>query len=204
MKAFKLTDENGQTHGQTQWGPGATHSGTGKGAPLCGPGWIHFYDDPLLAVFLNPIHAGFSNPRLWECEVSGEIRNDQGLKFGAQTLTTLREITPVPEVTLEHRVRFAIFCALEVCKERGIHIPNEIALVGFANETFTSFCDPPLTTVDQQSRLIGNATAEIFLEQISLGPGRFVPKRIVLTPELIIRRSSMKDREPEKSKITVG
>jgi hypothetical protein len=87
--------------------------------PLCGPGWIHFYDDPLLAVFLNPVHADFSNPRLWECEVSGEIRNDRGLKFGAQTLTTLWEITPVPEVTLEQRIRFAIFCALEVCKDPG-------------------------------------------------------------------------------------
>jgi hypothetical protein len=115
MKAFKLTDHKGQTHGQTQWGPGATHSGTGKG-DLCGPGWIHFYDGPLLAVFLNPVHAAFPSPRLWECRVSGKILEDHGLKFGAQTLTTLREI-PVPEVTLEHRVRFAIFCALEVCED---------------------------------------------------------------------------------------
>lgn len=82
--------------------------------------------------------------------------------------------------------------ALEVCKENGLAIPADIAIVGFANEPFTSFCDPPLTTVDQQSMLIGNAAAEIFLDQISTGPEKFVPKRIVLTPELIIRKSSLR------------
>ena len=25
---YKLTDENGRTHGDTQWGPGVTHEGT--------------------------------------------------------------------------------------------------------------------------------------------------------------------------------
>jgi LacI family transcriptional regulator len=50
-----------------------------------------------------------------------------------------------------------------------------------------------MSTVDQQSMQIGNAAAEIFLEQISVGRQRFVPKRIVLTPELIVRRSSLKN-----------
>jgi LacI family transcriptional regulator len=72
-------------------------------------------------------------------------------------------------------------------------VPEQIAIVGFANEDFTSFCDPPMSTVDQQSMQIGNAAAEIFLEQISVGRQRFVPKRIVLTPELIVRRSSLKN-----------
>jgi hypothetical protein len=69
----------------------------------------------LLAVFLNPIHAAFRKPRLWEAE--GEIAlNDKGLKVGCVTLTTVREI-PLPTVTTEQRVRFGILCALEVCSE---------------------------------------------------------------------------------------
>ena len=81
------------------------------------------------------------------------------------------------------------------CKENGIAIPNEIAIVGFSNESFTHFCDPPLSTVDQQSVLLGNAVAEVFLEQINAGPDKFVPKRIVLTPELIVRKSSLRSSE---------
>ena len=109
---YKLTDENGRTHNDTQWGPNISHSGTGEGG-LCGPGFIHYYDDPLLAVFFNPIHVEFKNPLLWEAKVSGLIQTHFGTKSGAVNLTTIRKI-PVPTVTLEDRVRFAILCVLEV------------------------------------------------------------------------------------------
>lgn len=112
MKLYKLTDENGRTYNSTQWGPGVTHSGTGEGY-LCGPGWIHAYTDPLLAVLLNPIHGEFERPRLWECK--GKVaKTDHGLKVGCRTLATLREL-PLPEVTREQRVRFGILCAKRVC-----------------------------------------------------------------------------------------
>jgi hypothetical protein len=76
------------------------------------PGWIHAYEHPLVAVLMNPIHADFKSPRLWEAE--GEIAIRDGLKCGCATLTTVREI-PLPAVTTEMRVRFGILCAKEVC-----------------------------------------------------------------------------------------
>ena len=112
---YKLTDANGRTHGDTQWGPGVTHSGTGEGY-LCAKGWIHAYTNPLLAALLNPIHANFSEPRLWEAE--GDVAlEDRGLKVGCKTLTTLREI-PIPVVTREHMTKFAILCSRKVCSNR--------------------------------------------------------------------------------------
>jgi len=111
---YKLTDSCGKTLNGTQWGPGVSHSGTGKGG-LCGPGWIHAYEHPLVAVLLNPIHANFKNPRLWEAEGEIAIRDGQ-LKCGCKTLTTVREI-PLPSITTEMRVRFAILCAKEVCAD---------------------------------------------------------------------------------------
>ena len=113
----KLTDEHGRTYGGTQWGPGVTHSGTGEG-DLCGPGWVHVYDDPILAIFLNPIHANFQNPRMWEGTASGKILGDHGLKFGVETFTAIREI-PCHKVTPEQQVRFGILCALEIYTEPG-------------------------------------------------------------------------------------
>jgi hypothetical protein len=112
MKLFKLTDGDGQTRNGTQWGPGVSHSGTGEGE-LCGPGWIHAYEHPLIAVLINPIHANFKNPRLWEAEGEVGLRDGQ-FKCGCATLTTVREI-PLPAITTEMRVRFAIMCAKEVC-----------------------------------------------------------------------------------------
>ena len=112
IKLYKLTDRDGQTRNDTQWGPGVSHSGTGEGE-LCGPGWIHAYEHPLVAVLMIPIHARFKNPRLWEAEGEVGLRDGQ-LKCGCKTLTTIREI-PLPEITTEMRVRFAILCAKEVC-----------------------------------------------------------------------------------------
>lgn len=115
---YKLTDEKGKTYGGIQWGEGVTHTAGGEGG-LCGPGWIHAYTHPLLAVLLNPMRGVFDpgTMRLWECE--GEVgKTDYGLKVGCIRLTTLREI-PVPNVTPEQRVRFAILCARGIYHEPG-------------------------------------------------------------------------------------
>ena len=120
MKAYKLTDQNGQTINKTQWGEGIEHTATGIDNNLCSDGWIHFYTSPLLAVLLNPIHANFKNPKLWECETSGEEIHEP-LKSGCKTLKTLREI-PLPTITTTQKVAFAILCAKKVCKSKDWNV----------------------------------------------------------------------------------
>lgn len=111
MKLYKLTDQMHQTKNCTQWGEEVTHATSGTGS-LCGPGWLHAYLSPELAVLLNPIHADIAGPVLWECE--GEVdKNDHDLKVGCTRLTTLHTI-PLPAVTVEQRVAFAIYCAKAV------------------------------------------------------------------------------------------
>lgn len=117
---YKITDQDGWTRRRHTnaclWGPGVTHTGTGEGG-LCGPGYIHAYADPLVAVFLNPLHGAYADGfRLWEAE--GEIAiDDNGLKCGCVSLTTVREI-PIPVVTIGQRVRFAILCAKQVTEDK--------------------------------------------------------------------------------------
>jgi len=117
MIGYKLTDHMGQTYGGTQWGPGVTHEAPGTG-DLCTSGWIHLYDDTLVAAMMNPIHAHFDKPRLWRCEWSGATRDDHGLKRGRQRCTTVEEL-PVPVVTTEQRIRFGILVAKRVCSDPG-------------------------------------------------------------------------------------
>src|SRR5258708_36378642 len=109
MKLYKLTDANGLTHGNTQWGEGVSHSGTGEGE-LCGPGWIHAYSHPLLAALLNPIHANFVNPILW-IAAGKPAPFDRELKLGCKKHTMVRQIK-LPELTAEFQVTFSIRCAL--------------------------------------------------------------------------------------------
>jgi LacI family transcriptional regulator len=56
------------------------------------------------------------------------------------------------------------------------------------------FTEPPITTVDQHSMRMGNAAAEIFLEEISSDRQKFIPQKIVLKPELIVRQSSLRNK----------
>lgn len=82
--------------------------------------------------------------------------------------------------------------ALQVLKSKNIQVPQEIALVGFSNEAFTELTDPSISTVEQHSMRIGNAAAEIFLEEINNRNQKFIPQKIVLKPELIVRQSSLR------------
>ena len=118
-KVYKLTTQDWYTRkgesNQCLWGPGVTHSGTGKG-DLCGPGYIHAYLSPLLAVLLSPIHANIRNPVLWECETE-IVKSDNGLKVGGISLTTIGTVS-LPSVTKDQRIAFAIYCAKSVCKDQ--------------------------------------------------------------------------------------
>lgn len=85
---------------------------------------------------------------------------------------------------------YAAMGALQVLKEKSIAVPQQVGIFGFGNEPFTSFTDPPLSTVDQTSITMGQVTAELFFELLKTDPKKFVPKKSVLKPELIIRASS--------------
>ena len=119
MKLYKLTDENGKTHGGTQWAAGVTHGAQERmsNPTLCTSDVIHAYADPDLALLMNPTHASFSQPRLWEAE--GEPCVQQADKLGCYSLTTTRELV-LPswyqddKMRVRVRVRFAVLAARAV------------------------------------------------------------------------------------------
>jgi LacI family transcriptional regulator len=82
--------------------------------------------------------------------------------------------------------------AIKYLKEHGLRIPDDMALVGFANEPFTSIMDPGLTSVEQKGFQIGVSVARLFLEEIKQSAEQKSYQKIIIEPELIIRRSSMK------------
>jgi len=155
---YKLTDGDGKTRNGTRWGPGVSHSGTGEGG-LCGPGWIHAYEHPLIAVLLNPIHADFKSPRLWEAEGKIAIRDGQ-LQCGCKTLTTIREI-PLPEITTEMWIRFAILCTKEA----------STAAVGEAWKAWNVWADKWLSGEDR-SAAAAAAAAAAEAATSAVGPAR--------------------------------
>ena len=120
------------------------------------------------------------------------IESHLQLQDGRQSMKKLLSMSKPPDGVFSSS-DYGAMGALQVLKERGIIAPKQIAIVGFSNESFTSFSEPTITTVDQHSMRMGNAAAEIFLEQILTGNNVFVPKKTILKPDLIIRKSSLRN-----------
>ena len=89
---------------------------------------------------------------------------------------------------------FGVLGAMQILKENGYLIPEDVALVGFTNEPYTSYTTPSLSVVDQHSMRMGNAAAEIFLQELASKDKKFIPQKIVLNPELVIRESSVRKK----------
>jgi LacI family transcriptional regulator len=121
------------------------------------------------------------------------VESNLQLEDGRAGMLQLLKLKEIPDGIFSASA-FGALGAMEVLKERKIRIPEDVAIVTFSNETFTTVTDPPLTTVDQHSMRIGNAAAEIFLEEINAEEKKFIPQKIVLKPELIIRQSSLRKK----------
>ncbi len=87
---------------------------------------------------------------------------------------------------------YAAMGAIQILKEKGIKIPEEVAVAGFSNEPFTSFTDPALTSISQFPIEMGRAAAELFFDMLHTEKKKFIPQKTVLQPELVIRTSSLK------------
>ena len=89
---------------------------------------------------------------------------------------------------------FAAKAAMEVFIEKGIRIPQDIAIVGFVNEPWDTLLNPPLSSIEQFSYQIGETSARLMMAAISGLPHQ----DIVYKPQLIVRESSLKSKYAQK------
>ena len=85
----------------------------------------------------------------------------------------------------------AAISAMQYLKSKNIDIPKDIAFVGFSNEPISAVIEPSLTTVNQRDLEMGKLATSLLFEQIKNKLDKNHQTEI-LTPELIIRNSSMK------------
>ena len=72
---------------------------------------------------------------------------------------------------------YAAMGAMQVLKEHGYSIPQEVALAGFLNEPFTEFTDPPLTSVNQFPVEMGHTAADLFFSALDSDKRKTIPKK---------------------------
>ncbi|HRU32977.1 MAG TPA: substrate-binding domain-containing protein, partial [bacterium] len=77
------------------------------------------------------------------------------------------------------------FGVIKAAKELGIKIPEELSVVGFDDIFFSSFTDPPLTTIKQFKEELGRMAVELLFK---LMEGE--RESLLIEPELIIRNTT--------------
>ena len=82
---------------------------------------------------------------------------------------------------------------LQVAHRRGLRVPQDLAVVGFDNMAESAYFWPSLTTVNHNLYELGCRAVQEAVEQIEAvrRDARLEPKNIYLSPELVIRQSSV-------------
>ena len=78
--------------------------------------------------------------------------------------------------------------ALQVLREHGRRVPDDVAVVGFDDSPPALACHPPLTTVRQPIEDMAAAMARLLVSRIEEPDGE--PKSVIFDPVLVVRASS--------------
>ncbi len=79
--------------------------------------------------------------------------------------------------------------AMRVIREHGLRVPEDIALVGCGNLHYDDALLVPLSSIDQQTKSIGEQAGSLILDMITKKGAR-KPEQVVLQPSLVVRASS--------------
>ena len=110
---------------------------------------------------------------------------------GAQQLLALKER---PDAIFSASDYPAI-TAMDTMKRLGIRIPEDIAVVGLANEPIVNFLDPGLTSFDLDNNRIGQEAASMLMRKLNNKTDDIIEpvQKIVFEPKLIVRGSSLRN-----------
>lgn len=90
----------------------------------------------------------------------------------------------------------AVFCfsdnialqLYQLCGKHGIRIPQDLSVIGYDNQFFTSLMTPPLTTVNQPKESYGRCAGETLVNMLDNADCEQGFRKL-LAPELVIRES---------------
>lgn len=87
---------------------------------------------------------------------------------------------------------FTALGAIKELKENNLRIPQEFGVIGFANELFGEHITPTLSTIDQQTVLMGKKSFKLLMQLIDKkgDKNKIVHQKVVLEPLPIFRNSS--------------
>jgi DNA-binding LacI/PurR family transcriptional regulator len=127
----------------------------------------------------------------WRLVIPGNGRADGG----EHALSALKALQPRPTAAFCYNDMTAIGL-IYAARQAGLAVPGDLAVVGFDDILFATYCYPPLTTIAQPKTEMGQLAMGMALSLMSLGEeGGGEPQEgvsnIVVQGQLIVRASTI-------------
>jgi LacI family transcriptional regulator len=125
---------------------------------------------------------------------------DLSLRWGGEAVRAIMAAgPPLPDALICANDLIALG-AMQQLRWAGIRVPDDISVTGIDDTPFSRVSDPELTTIRQPVDQIGAEAVAMLLSRHQ-DPTR-APRRLTLSPELIIRRSSISTGEKQGNQTT--
>jgi LacI family transcriptional regulator len=146
-------------------------------------------------------HSSDADDR-WDCQMA--VARELKLEVPPELMVDIKVRVSTPEMgfgpaveLLNRGVDFtALVCyndisafgAIRALMDRGLHVPEDVSIVGFDDTQSAAFHNPSLTTIRQPLNQMGAEAARILLQRIR-GQATF-SDAVPISPELVIREST--------------
>lgn len=120
--------------------------------------------------------------------------SDLKTKSGIEIANQIANMKPLPDGIFTTNDLTAALC-IQVFKEKGVKIPEDVAIVGFNNDILSTIIEPQLTTINYPGMDIGEAAATHIINQLRGNSLHNKTSSIVINSDLVIRGSSLKKRK---------
>lgn len=153
-------------------------------------GWIdEDSDDPLAerrcAAYVDWMRAaGRFDPSLCRTELSEKRRREETGYALAAPMLALPE-PPDAIIACNDNIAIGVYRAIH---ERGLSIPDDVAVASFNDISVAQFLTPPLSTVHLPAEEIGETAVDLLVERVS--GGREIAKQVILDTRAIWRGST--------------
>ncbi|MFM5904048.1 MAG: LacI family DNA-binding transcriptional regulator [Microbacteriaceae bacterium] len=114
--------------------------------------------------------------------IQGDWATATGFKLGVDLNIELENITAI--FTANDHLAMGLMKALRM---RGIHMPEQVSIVGFDDMAEAPYFDPPLTTIVQEFNRLGETAMELLIYKIN---GLKASKPTPMIPKLVVREST--------------
>ena len=117
------------------------------------------------------------------------LLDDAADSTGHRAMLGLLKLNPPPD---------GVFCfsdpiangAMQAVLEKGLNIPQDVAIIGCGNVLYASALRVPLSSVNQESEKMGEHAAQMVLDLVG-HDGKCEPREMRLKPTLVVRNSTV-------------